>query len=104
MAQTTTRPYMTCKEGADGEDVPEDAGVASEGVELLCKLRNTSLGCATLFGLIYTLNLSSPQELKFTFDFSQKVLAALGGNKLPPIVQTLKIKVLLSSQVAVPDS
>lgn len=40
---------MICKEGADEEDEPEDAGVAIEAVELLCKLRNISFGCAMLF-------------------------------------------------------
>lgn len=86
--------YVIHNEGADEEDKPEDVGVVVEGVELLCKLGSISFGCAVLFGLIYTLNLSYPQELKFTFEFFQKVLMNLDGNRLSPKVQTLKIKML----------
>lgn len=86
--------YVIQKEGADDEEKPEDVGVVIEGVELLCKLGSISYGCAMLFGLIYTLNLSYPQELKFTFKFFQKVLMNLDGNRLSPKVQALKIKML----------
>ena len=61
---------------------------------LPCKLVSISFGCAMLFGLIYTLNLTYPQELKFTFEIFQKVLMNLDGNKLSPKVQVLKIKML----------
>lgn len=86
--------YVIQREGADDEEKPEDVGVVIEGVELLCKLGSISFGCAMLFGLIYTLNLSYPQELNFTFEFFQKVLMNLDGNRLSPKVQALKIKML----------
>ncbi len=76
--------YVIQKEGADDEEKPEDVGVVIEGVELLCKLGSISFGCALLFGLIYTLNLSYPQELNFTFEFFQKVLKNMDGNRLSP--------------------
>uniref|UniRef100_A0A7N8YE98 Uncharacterized protein n=1 Tax=Mastacembelus armatus TaxID=205130 RepID=A0A7N8YE98_9TELE len=72
---------------------PEDVGVVIEDVELLNNLR--SISCEVmLFGLIYALNLSYTSELKFIFEFFQKVLMNLDGNKLSPKVQTLKIKML----------
>lgn len=83
---------MIQKEGADDEGKPEDVGVVIEGVDLLCELRSISFGCAMLFGVIYTLNLSYPQELKFTFEFFQKALMNIDGIKLSPKVQALKIK------------
>lgn len=78
--------YVIQKEGADDEGKPEDVGVVIEGV------RSISFGCAMLFGVIYTLNLSYPQELKFTFEFFQKALMNIDGIKLSPKVQALKIK------------
>ncbi|KAI9527428.1 hypothetical protein NQZ68_030880 [Dissostichus eleginoides] len=86
--------HVIRNEGAHEEDGPEDVGVIIEGVELLSNLRSISFGWAMLFGLIYTLNLSYPQELKSTFEFVQKVLMNLDGNKLSPKVQSLKIKML----------
>ncbi|KAI3357110.1 hypothetical protein L3Q82_015579 [Scortum barcoo] len=94
IAQTTMGLYVIQKDGADDKEKPEDVGVVIEGVEVLCKLGSISFGCAMLFELIYILNLSYPQELKFTFEFFQKVLMNLDGNKLSPKVQTLKIKML----------
>lgn len=84
--------YVIQKEDED-DPRPEDVGVVIEGVELLSKLGSISFGCAMLFGLIYTLNLSYPQELKYTFEFFQKVLMNLNGHKLSPKVQALKIKI-----------
>lgn len=86
--------YVICHEGAQEEDEPEEVGVVIEGVELLSNLRSISFAFTMLFGLIYTLNLSYPQELKHTFEFFQKVLMTLDGNRLSPKVQALKIKML----------
>lgn len=83
---------MIRKDGADTVDKPEDVGVVIEGVELLRNLQSVAFGWAMLFGLIYTLNLSYPQEVKFTFEFFQKVLLNMDGKKLSPKVQALKIK------------
>lgn len=77
---------MIYRDGADEEGRPADDGVAVEGVELISELVSISFGCAMLFALLYT------QELKFTFEFFQKVLMNLDGNKVSPKVQTLKIK------------
>ncbi len=83
---------MIRKEGAGAEDEPVDVGVAIDGVKLLHNLKSISFELAMLFGLIYALNLSYPQSLKFTFEFFQKVLMNLDGSKLSPKVQAPKIK------------
>lgn len=72
ITQTTMGLYEIRKEGADEEEVPQDVGVVIEGVELLHDLRNISCGCAMLFGLIYTLNLSYPHEPKSHLSSSRK--------------------------------
>lgn len=64
-----------------------------EGVKLLQHLKSISFGLVMLFGLIYALNLSDPQNVKFTFQFFQTVLMNLDGSKLSPKVQALKIKI-----------
>lgn len=61
--------YVISKDGADAVDKPEDVGIVIEGVELLRNLQSVSFGCAMLFSLIYTLNLSYLQKLKFTLPF-----------------------------------
>uniref|UniRef100_A0A3Q3M7G1 Uncharacterized protein n=1 Tax=Mastacembelus armatus TaxID=205130 RepID=A0A3Q3M7G1_9TELE len=81
IAQTTVGLSVMLKEGADEDEQPEDVGVVIEGVELLNNLRSISCGVIMLFGLIYALNLSYPSELKFTFEFFQKVLMNLDGKK-----------------------
>uniref|UniRef100_A0A8C8J092 Uncharacterized protein n=1 Tax=Oncorhynchus tshawytscha TaxID=74940 RepID=A0A8C8J092_ONCTS len=63
MEQTVTRVYVTQKEGADG-------------------LGNIAMACALLFGLIYCLNLSYPQELKCTFEVLQNILLNLDGQRV----------------------
>lgn len=68
-------------------DPPEDVGVIIEGCTVLRDLRKAANGCAVLFGLIYCLNLSYPKELRYTFEFLQKVFMELDGNKLSTKVQ-----------------
>ncbi len=64
-------------EGAGPGDEPTDVGVVLEGVEVLPNLKNVTLGCVMLFGLIYALNLNFPKDLKCTFEVFQKVLMEL---------------------------
>ncbi|XP_016430365.1 uncharacterized protein LOC107757411 [Sinocyclocheilus rhinocerous] len=92
ISETTLGLFVIRKEGAGAEDEPGDVGVVIEGVKLLQHLKSISFGLVMLFGLIYALNLSYLQSLKFTFEFFQKVLMNLDGSKLSPKVQALKIK------------
>uniref|UniRef100_A0A3B1IXZ8 Uncharacterized protein n=1 Tax=Astyanax mexicanus TaxID=7994 RepID=A0A3B1IXZ8_ASTMX len=80
--------------GADSTDVPEDVGIVIEGCTVLQDLGDVANGCAVLLGLIYCLNLSYPKDLRYTFDFFQKVLMELDGSKLSNKVQVLKNKLL----------
>lgn len=84
--------YIVLQEGAEEKDPPEDVGVIIEGCTVLQDLRDVANGCAALFGWIYCLNLSYPKDLRYTFEFLQKVLMGLDGNKLSNKVQVLKNK------------
>uniref|UniRef100_A0A3P8TP41 PB1 domain-containing protein n=1 Tax=Amphiprion percula TaxID=161767 RepID=A0A3P8TP41_AMPPE len=68
----------------------EDVGIIIEGVEVLQDLRDVANGCAVLFGLVYSLNLTSPKDLRYMFELFQKVLMDLDGNRLSTKVQVLK--------------
>lgn len=84
--------YVVQREGAEGTDPPEDIGVITEGCTVLQDLSDVANGCAALFGWIYCLNLSHPKDLRYTFEFLQKVVMGLDGNKLSNKVQVLKNK------------
>ena len=70
--------YVVWHEGADSTD-PEDVGIVIEGCTVLQDLGDLANGCAVLLGLIYSLNLSYPKDLRYTFEFLQKVLMELDG-------------------------
>lgn len=78
--------YIVRHDGADASDPPEDVGVVIEGCTVLRDLREVANGCAVLFGLIL-FKLSYPKELRYTFEFLQKVFMELDGNKLSTKVQ-----------------
>ncbi|KAG9281082.1 sterile alpha motif domain-containing protein 3-like [Astyanax mexicanus] len=86
--------YIIRHEGADSTDVPEDVGIVIEGCTVLQDLGDVANGCAVLLGFIYCLNLSYPKDLRYTFEFFQKVLMELDGSKLSNKVQVLKNKLL----------
>ncbi|XP_077086140.1 uncharacterized protein LOC143738107 [Siphateles boraxobius] len=66
MEQTVMGVYVILIEGALPDDDPADIAVLIEGVEVLSDLNSIAQACALLFGLIYCLNLSYPQQLKCT--------------------------------------
>ncbi|GAA6233129.1 uncharacterized protein LOC115595175 [Lates japonicus] len=73
--------YTVRHEGADATDPPVG------GCTVLQDLGDVAKGCAVLFGLICSLNLSYPKDLRYTFEFLQKVVMGLDGNKLSTKVQ-----------------
>lgn len=84
--------YAVQREGAEATDPLDDVGILVEGCSVLQDLRDVANGFAALFGLIYCLNLSYPKDLRYTFEFLQKVVMGLDGNKLSTKMQVLKNK------------
>ncbi|XP_061908169.1 uncharacterized protein LOC133653153 isoform X2 [Entelurus aequoreus] len=76
----------------DGDRQLEDVGVVIEGIKVLSKVDTVIMGIIMMFGLIYALDLSFPDNLKYTFEFFQKILMNLDGQKLNTKIQQLKIK------------
>lgn len=94
MEKTVIGIYVIKHEGADASDPPEDVGIIVEGVTVLQDLGDVASAAALLFGVIYVLNLSYPSDLKYTFEFLQKVLMELDTHRLSAKVQVLKNKLL----------
>ncbi|RVE65645.1 hypothetical protein OJAV_G00118470 [Oryzias javanicus] len=86
--------YVIKHPGADADQSPEDIGIIIEGVTVLEELKDVASAYALLFGLMYDLNLSYPPDLKYTFEFIQKVLMELEPRQLSTKVQVLKNKLL----------
>ncbi len=80
--------------GADVDQDPDDVRIIVEGVQVLQELRDVANACALLFGIIYDLNLSYPSDLRYTFEFIQKILMELDAHRLSNQIQVLKNKLL----------
>ncbi|XP_077056267.1 uncharacterized protein LOC143711894 [Siphateles boraxobius] len=91
---TTLGIYVIVHEGADATDAYEDVGIIIEGVQILENLNNVANACSVMLGLIYTLNLAYPQDLRYTFEVFQKIFMELDAHKLSNKVQVLKNKLL----------
>lgn len=92
MQQMILGVFAIKKEGAEPTDSLEDVGIIIEGVEVLHDLDNIANAVAILFGLIYSLDLSYPTKLKYTFEVLQKIVMELDGNCLSTKAQVLKNK------------
>lgn len=92
MEQTILGVFTIKKEGAEPTDDLEDVGIIMEGVEVLHDLGNIANAAAILFGLMYSLDLSYPTKLRYTFEVLQKVVLELDGNQLSTKAQVLKTK------------
>uniref|UniRef100_A0AAQ5ZT10 Uncharacterized protein n=1 Tax=Amphiprion ocellaris TaxID=80972 RepID=A0AAQ5ZT10_AMPOC len=89
IAGTTMGIYTIRREGVEE---PVDVGIMVEGIKVLSNIGSAILGFIMLFGLIYALELSFPDNLKYTFEFFQKIIMNLDGHKLNTKIQQLKIK------------
>lgn len=66
--------------------------VLSLKVEVLHEFDNIANALAILFGLMYSLDLSYPANLKYTFEVLKKIIMEVDGNKLSSKAQVLKNK------------
>lgn len=69
---------------------PSGTAIILEGRIVMDDLENLPHTMCLFFGLTYALNLEYPQQLKYTFDFIQRVLLSLGHKSLKPKIQSLK--------------
>lgn len=92
MEKTTIGIYVITHEDADATNPPENVGIIVEGVTVLSDIEDVSSAIAFLFGVIYVLNLSYPKDLRYTFEFIQKVLIGIDDRRLSDKVQVLKNK------------
>ncbi|XP_013886534.1 uncharacterized protein LOC106534417 [Austrofundulus limnaeus] len=90
IAETVFGIFVIRAEGAEADDDPSDVGIVLEGVQVMNDLGNVSFAVSMLLGLVYALNLSYPQELRYTFEVLQKIFLDLDGNKLSNKAQVLK--------------
>ncbi|XP_057702201.1 uncharacterized protein LOC130921875 [Corythoichthys intestinalis] len=73
----------------DGEDRIDVAVVLEEAV-ILCGLNNIQSAVAMLMGLLFALNIDYPKELRYTFEFIQKVLMNIGGRQCSSLVHGVR--------------
>ncbi|XP_051804189.1 uncharacterized protein LOC127534019 isoform X2 [Acanthochromis polyacanthus] len=92
MDETVLGIYAITVEGAEPTDCLADVGIIIEGVNVLDELGNIANAVIILLGLMYSLNLSYPTNLKYTFEVLQKLVMELDANKLSTKVQVLKNK------------
>ncbi|XP_070410925.1 uncharacterized protein [Nothobranchius furzeri] len=92
--QTLIGIYVIKHPGSSTDQAPEDVGIIVEGVQVLTGLNDVATAFALLFGIIYDLNLSYPTDLRYTFEFIQKILMELDTHRLSNKIQVLKNKML----------
>ncbi|XP_039467486.1 uncharacterized protein LOC120439999 isoform X1 [Oreochromis aureus] len=76
----------------EGVQEPEDVGVVIEGTTVMNNLGSVIMAFIVLFGLIYALDLSYPNDHKHTFEFCQKILMNLDGQRFSTKMQQMKMK------------
>ncbi|CAI5642295.1 unnamed protein product [Oreochromis niloticus] len=72
-----------------------DVGIIIEGVVVLNDLDNVAIAVAMLFGLLYSVNMSYPSQLRYTFEVIQKVVMGLDATELSRKAQNFKTKLLM---------
>lgn len=78
----------------DQASQPSDVVIVIEGSKVVEGLDNVALAVAMLFGLMYTINLSYPSELRYTFEIIQKVFMELDAGRLSKKALSLKHRLL----------
>ncbi|KAK0131259.1 Sterile alpha motif domain-containing protein 3 [Merluccius polli] len=73
--------YVIRKDSSNA-DLTDDVGIVLEGVKVMGGLGNLARACSALLGLTYSLNLSYPKKLRYTFEAFQKLFVEVEGTKL----------------------
>ncbi|XP_056447174.1 uncharacterized protein LOC130383143 isoform X2 [Gadus chalcogrammus] len=69
---------------------PTDVIIVVDGTEVLGGCKTLTNACILLMGFVYSLNLSYPPKLKYTFEVFQKLLLELDDLKFSPKVDSLR--------------
>lgn len=73
----------------DRDDIINDRVVLEEAV-VLSDLGDIPNALAVLMGLLYTLNIDYPKELKYTFEVMQRVLINTGAGQCSALVHAVR--------------
>ena len=76
------------------EEDPSEVSIVIEGSKVMEGCGSRTKACILLMGLIYSLNLEYPKQLKYTFEAFQKLFLELDGGKLQKKVHSLKNKLM----------
>ncbi|XP_062293697.1 sterile alpha motif domain-containing protein 3-like [Scomber scombrus] len=77
----------------DGEEIIDTAVVLEEAV-ILSELKDIPRAIALLMGLLFSLNIDYPKELRYTFEIIQKVLMNIGGGQCSSLVHGFRNRLL----------
>lgn len=83
--------YVINKEGEETGHF-DDIGIHVEGVIVLDNIGSEARACAMMTGIIYAMNMAYPKELRYYYEFIQKVLLQMNGDRLSPKVLGLNNK------------
>uniref|UniRef100_A0AAQ4PZR3 Uncharacterized protein n=2 Tax=Gasterosteus aculeatus aculeatus TaxID=481459 RepID=A0AAQ4PZR3_GASAC len=84
--------YVINKEGGEMRHC-DDIGILVEGVIILDNCGSVARACAMMLGVIYALNMAYPKELRYYYEFLQKVLFRMDAEKLSPQILGLRNKI-----------
>ncbi|RXN39442.1 sterile alpha motif domain-containing 3-like protein [Labeo rohita] len=93
LQNSTMGVYVINKEGGE-IGAHDDIGIYVEGEIILDNIGSVAQACAMMLGVIYVLNMAYPKELKYSYEFIQKVLLKMDGERLSPKVLGLKNKII----------
>lgn len=84
-------------EGSELGAIPHevfDVAVVVEETIVLHNLKDVTLGFAMLMGVIYCINLKYPNDMKYSFEFLQRVVMKIRPDQASPRVHGLRNKIL----------